>query len=303
MRRYTLIQLDALRCIVNFGTFQAAADHLNVTQPTISLRIRELESTVGYPLLRRSGGKGELTTEGSIFYQYVERLMRTLDEMDRRTRTRDPLQGLLRLGASDTFAISCLPELLSKLEIIYPNLRVELTIRDSTSLAELLNAKLLDMAFMAEAPMEPHVRVYPLANCPLAWFGNTHQRESDAPITAAELIDRRLMTLPFNSPLNRIMVRWFEASNQPIPPFSICNSLAMVLRLTNASLAWSILPVCFALSNETSILPAPIKVTPDLPTLRLCSAHLIEGPADTLAPVVELLKEIILHKPGLIPLK
>jgi len=172
MRRYTLAQLEALRSIVSFGTFQAAADHLNVTQPTISLRIRELELIVGYALLRRSGGKGELTAEGSIFYRYVDRLTRTLNEMDRHMRTRDPLQGLLRLGASDAFAISCLPELLSKLETTYPNVRVELTIRDSTSLAELLNAKMLDIAFMAETPMEQHVHIHPLAHCQMAWFGD-----------------------------------------------------------------------------------------------------------------------------------
>ena len=303
MRRYTLSQLEALRCIVNFGGFQPAADHLNVTQPTISLRIRQLESIIGYALLQRSGGKGELTAEGRVFYQYVERLTKTLNEMDRRTRTRDPLQGLLRLGASDTFAISCLPQLLSKLETVYPSLRVELTIRDSTGLAALLNAKMLDIAFMAETPMEQHIRVHPLAHCEMAWFGRPDRHDAAKAMVAAQLVDQRLMSLPVNSPLNRFMARWFEASNQPMPSVSTCNSLAMILRLTYAGHAWSIFPVCFALSNETRILPAPVKVFPELPMLKLCSAYQTEGPVDTLAPVVDIAKEIIMRKAGLRPLR
>lgn len=301
MRRYTLAQLEALRCIVTLGTFQAAADHLNVTQPTISLRIRELESIIGYDLLRRNSGRGELTAEGSVFYQYVDRLTRTLNEMDRRLRTRDPLQGVLRLGVCDTFAISCLPELLSKLDEAYPDLRVELTIRESSGLAELLNARVLDLAFLADAPLDPDICVRPLADCHMAWFGYLADHSMTDPLTPAHLARQRLLTLPVNRVLNTLMLRWFEASNQPNPTISTCNSLAMVLRLTNAGHAWSILPICFALSNGTRILPAPIKVGPDLPAIKLRSAYRTEGKVDTLSPVVDMARDIIMHMPGISP--
>src|SRR3546814_3266762 len=92
MRRYTLAQLEALRCVVVFRGFQAAADHLKVTQPTISLRIRELESIVGYSLLRRSGGRGELTAEGTVFYQH------------RSEEQPSELQSLMR----NSYAVFCL---------------------------------------------------------------------------------------------------------------------------------------------------------------------------------------------------
>ena len=133
----------------------------------------------------------------------------------------------------------------------------------------------------------------------MAWFGHPRHRGTvTKAMTAVELIDQRLITLPANSPLNKMMLRWFEASNQPIPPVSICNSLAMVLRLTNSGHGWSILPVCFALSNESRVLPVPIRVVPDLPMLKLCSAYQTEGTVDTLAPIVEIAKDITMRKPG-----
>lgn len=302
MRRYTLAQLEALRCIVSLGTFQAAADHLNVTQPTISLRIRELESVIGYPLLRRNGGRGELTPEGSVFYQYVERLVGTLDEMDQRMRTQDPLQGVLRLGSSDTFSMSCLPELLSRLEKIYPRLRVEVTIRDSLGLGELLSGKLIDMAFMAECPVSQNVRVYPLAYFKLGWFGPLEQRASGRVMAPEELATQRLMTLPANRVLNSIMLNWFEESNQPIPPVSKCNSLAMILRLTNSGHTWSILPICFTQLSEGCSLSPMVRMPPELPTLKLCSAFQSETSAATLAPVLAIARNIIVGKPGVQPI-
>ena len=302
MRRYTLAQLEALRCVVVFRGFQAAADHLNVTQPTISLRIRELEAIVGYSLLRRSGGRGELTAEGTVFYQYVEQLTSVLGEMDRRVRTRDPLSGVLRMGASDTFAIGCLPDLLSKMDAIYPDLRIELTITRSTTLAELLNTKQLDIAFMAETPLDSRIRVHPLAYCRMAWFGRIHGGPNSRPLSAADLERHRLMTLPVNSPLHKLMVQWFEAARHPLPPVSVCNSLAIILRLINAGHAWSILPECFTLSNENNKVSAPVVVVPELPMLKLCAAYRAESNVDTLLPVVDLVKGILISKPGLLPL-
>jgi DNA-binding transcriptional LysR family regulator len=296
-RRYTLAQLEALRCVVRFRSFQTAADHLNVSQPTISLRIRELEAIVGCPLLQRSGGRGSLTAEGATFYQYVETVMRTLEDMDRRVRPRDPMRGVLRLGASETFAIPCLPELLSRLEVLYPQLRVDVTLQHSAQLGARLDAKELDLALMAEVPLEGHVRVQALAGCEMAWFGRP---EITRALDARNLVGRRVMTLPVGSPMHAMMVKWFEASGAPVPPMSICNSLGLIVRLTNSGHAWSVLPKCFA--GEPGMLPQAAELHPALPVLRLCAAWQTDRAEDTLAPVVEVVQQVLAGRPGIVPL-
>lgn len=296
-RRYTLAQLEALRCVVKFRSFQAAADHLNVTQPTISLRIRELEAIVGYPLVQRSGGRGALTAEGATFFQYVETVLRTLEEMDRRLRPRDPMRGVLRLGASDTFAIPFLPELLSRLEDLYPQLRVDVTLQHSAQLGARLDAKELDLALMAEVPMDKHVRVQPLAGCEMAWFGRPEPARLLVP---EDLAAQRVMTLPVGSPMHAMMVQWFEAGGAAAPTMSICNSLSLIVRLTNSGHAWSVLPKCFA--SEPRLLPKPAESQPALPVLRLCAAWQNDGREDTLAPVVEVVRQVLAGKPGIVAL-
>src|SRR3546814_8146337 len=106
----------------------------------------------------------------------------------------------------------------------------------------MLNAKQLDIAFMAETALDPQVRVHPLAYCRMAWFGR-NQGGRTRPLSAAELDGQRLMTLPVNSPLHSLMMQWFEDARHPLPTVSICNSLAIILRLINAGHAWSILQI------------------------------------------------------------
>ncbi|MGP1615138.1 MAG: LysR family transcriptional regulator, partial [Pollutimonas bauzanensis] len=74
MRKYSLAQVEALLAISRLGTFQAAARHINVTQPTISLRIKELEEALGSKFFEREGRKAKLSGDGVIAAQYAEQI-------------------------------------------------------------------------------------------------------------------------------------------------------------------------------------------------------------------------------------
>ena len=71
MRRFSLAQLDAFLWICRLGTFHAAAERLNLTQPTSSLRIREREAAVGSKLFERRGSGMQVSAKGSILLRYA----------------------------------------------------------------------------------------------------------------------------------------------------------------------------------------------------------------------------------------
>src|SRR5262245_52119345 len=122
----SLAKLEAVYWVHRLGSFQAAAVQLNVTQPTISLRVRELEDQLGIQIFRRSGHKISLTEKGTELLVYADRLMAIADEMQSRIQNRPTFCGILRLGAADSFALTCLPGLLRRLEQTYPEMQVEL---------------------------------------------------------------------------------------------------------------------------------------------------------------------------------
>ena len=97
--RATLNQLEAFYWIARLGGFHAAAARLNLTQPTISLRIRGLEEALGLKLFERAGRLARLTAEGRQLLPQAERIVGLLEELHLKTALDDPLRGRLRLGA------------------------------------------------------------------------------------------------------------------------------------------------------------------------------------------------------------
>ena len=97
-------QLDALRWIARLGSFRAAAARLNVSQPTVSMRVRELERLLGAILFDRSGQRAVLTEAGRDLVRYAERILTLAEEMELRSAGAMTIDAPLRMGAADTFA-------------------------------------------------------------------------------------------------------------------------------------------------------------------------------------------------------
>jgi len=112
MRRVTLSQIEAFCCIVRYGSFRAAASHLNLTQPTLSIRIRSMEDVLGFRLFKKVGRGTQPTMDAEGILPQAERLLVMADDFAARPKPTDALRGSLRLGAPECFGTICLPDLL-----------------------------------------------------------------------------------------------------------------------------------------------------------------------------------------------
>jgi DNA-binding transcriptional LysR family regulator len=251
MKKPTLLQLQAFLAVVRLGSFHAAAEQLNVTQPSISLRIKELEAVLGASLLTRKGRRVEPTPEGIVAVRYAEQALGLLDELETRLRTGDPLRGSLRLGSSETIAITCLPEIIALLEDTFPDLRVELSIANSFLLCEQVAANRLDIALVSQPGPDRHVALEPLAMAEVAWLGSAIH-----PLTGVlrprDLAGHKILSMPPPSPLHDVVSSWCASDRSPLPNFSTCNSTAVIARLVARGVAMSVLPVC-VLADELRV--------------------------------------------------
>ncbi len=243
MSRITLAQLRAFESIARVGSFQEAADQLHVTQPTISLRIRDLEAAVGKRLFLRRGTSLKLSDEGRVMLQYVKQGLGLFAEMEERIRTGDPLQGLLRLGASNVFACTCLPPIVSRLERTYPGLKIEITASHSVQLSDMLDANQLDIAFLSQGEQRSLVMVEPLGECDIAWLGGTTNPLKSKTVRPQELLGKNILTASPPSLLSRIIIDWFAAEKIPPPSLNVCNNVLIIAKLVTSGIAMSALPV------------------------------------------------------------
>ena len=147
------MKLSALRYLLAFadeGSFSKAADKCQVSQPTLSVALQNLESELGVALIDRLKGHVALTEVG---HQVVAQARRAIDEVRRielvAEMGRDPLHGDFRLGVIHTIGPYLLPELIASLRRLAPNLTLYIEESMTALLADYLKYGTVDAAIIA----------------------------------------------------------------------------------------------------------------------------------------------------------
>ncbi len=150
MINITLRQLRYFEALAQQGHFGRAADAAAVSQPALSVQIKELETTLGQTLIERGPRSVRLTSFGQAFRLRAQEILRSVDELGDLARAMgDGLAGALRLGVIPTVAPYLLPKVVQGIQRAYP--QVELRIRESQTqqLVQALKDGALDLAIVA----------------------------------------------------------------------------------------------------------------------------------------------------------
>jgi DNA-binding transcriptional LysR family regulator len=240
---HTFAQLEAFYWVARTGGFRAAAAQLHLTQPTVSQRVRDLEGALGCILFDRGGYRATLTRRGTDLLGQAERILALARDLESEARARDPFHGLLRLGATDLFAMTCLSEFLMALEARHPQLKIQVSVRYSQRLARQLDDRQLDLAFLTNPEVTGDVVVVPLGTVELAWVASPRTLLPDRPLTPADLVDVPILTNPLPSNLYTSIYTWFAAHDALPRRVSTCDSLPIMAQLVSGGFAISLLPV------------------------------------------------------------
>jgi LysR family transcriptional regulator, low CO2-responsive transcriptional regulator len=161
-RTMTLHQLRTFRAVADQLSFSAAASELNLSQPSVSYQVKELEETLGIALLDRLGKRVRLTEAGEILYGYTQRTLTLLDEASLvMEQLRGIERGTLRVGASATVGIYVVPLALGAYKRQHPKLAVSLEIGGREQLQSRLRAGALDLAIMSPPFTDPDLEATP----------------------------------------------------------------------------------------------------------------------------------------------
>jgi LysR family hydrogen peroxide-inducible transcriptional activator len=156
MINVTLRQLRYFDALARHGHFGRAAETCAISQPALSMQIKELEETLGGVLLERSARRVALTKFGQELAQRARDILRSVDELgDFARASRDRLIGRLRVGMIPTIAPYLLPKLTENLARTYPEL--DLHIRETLTprlIQEVADGR-LDTAIVALPVSEP----------------------------------------------------------------------------------------------------------------------------------------------------
>jgi LysR family hydrogen peroxide-inducible transcriptional activator len=145
----TLRQLRYMAALARHRHFGRAADDCAISQPALSMQVRELEREIGTELVERRPGEIALTDTGLEVAQRAERILSATRDLIDFARHREVLSGPLRLGIIPTLAPYILPRVLPRLQEKYPKLLLEVRETQTKMLLEELAGGGLDAVMLA----------------------------------------------------------------------------------------------------------------------------------------------------------
>ena len=152
----TLKQLRYFEALARHGHFGRAADACAVSQPALSMQIKELEDSLGAPLVERRAREVRLTTLGEAFAERARDILRSVDELgDLARASGDRLAGRLRIGVIPTIAPYLLPTIIGDLTRCYAGLDIHVRETVTPRLLQELAEGRLDTAIVALPVSEP----------------------------------------------------------------------------------------------------------------------------------------------------
>ncbi|MEZ5912349.1 MAG: LysR family transcriptional regulator [Paracoccaceae bacterium] len=168
MLRYTLRQIEYFVAVGETGSIARAAERLNVSSPSISAAIAQLEQELGLPLFVRHHAQGlSLTSAGRRMLEQARRALREAGALrDMAGEISGQVRGPLALGCLVTFAQILLPALRRGFEEAHPDVRVSQRELNQMEILSGLRRSEIDMALTYDLDVPADLRFVPLVALP-----------------------------------------------------------------------------------------------------------------------------------------
>jgi len=144
----TLHQLKIFLAVAKQRSFTNAAYELHLSQPDISLHIRELEKEIGLPLFERVRKKVHLAQAGVVLREQANRIFAQLREAEQAlAELKGLLRGSLLIGASTTIGMYLLPKALSDFRRRYSGIQIHMKIANTQEIERMVEEMEVDVGF------------------------------------------------------------------------------------------------------------------------------------------------------------
>lgn len=163
----TLHQLKVFEATARHGSFTRAAEELYLTQPTVSIQVKQLTKAVGLPLFEQIGKRLYLTQAGQRLLETCQRVFEGLDQFEMAVADLKGMkQGQLRLAVITT-AKYFVPRLLGPFCQRYPGIEISLKVTNHQNIQERMANNEDDLYIISQSPEQPDLKIHPFLENPL----------------------------------------------------------------------------------------------------------------------------------------
>ena len=203
-------QLLAMLTVVDCGTFEKAAGRLNLTQSTITKRIQELESSMGFSIFSRAKRQAILTAQGEQFVSLSRETVASFQNLASFNTDAEKVTTLIRLGVTEISSLTWLPQFLELSFATDPSTQFELTIDMSRNLHSALEDGDLDIIVVPEMPFQSNAIVQQIDAIEIALIGKPGLFPTTKKVEISELQSLEFITQGKSSGYSKSIREWFS---------------------------------------------------------------------------------------------
>jgi len=239
----SLQQLEAFFWVMHLGSFSKAAQHLFITQTTVSMRIKELESGLGALLFDRSTRTVRATAVGIELMPYAQRMLDLHSEIKQKIASPDSFSGQIRIGVAEVVSITWLPRFIEMVSADYPKVRMEIDQALTGELMESLRKGSIDLVLAPGRVPTEHLNTSSLGCVQFAWMASPALQLGDQILEPAALAKSPIVGLTQESYHHLEIEDWFRRGNVRCHYKIRCKSMAVAASMVIAGMGVSYLPL------------------------------------------------------------
>lgn len=278
MTHYTLKQLKYFITVVEENSIVDAARQLHISQPSISVAIKNLEEAFNQQLFIRHHAQGvSLTPSGRRVYEKAKELLKLSNELEQNARAENEwVSGTIAIGCFESAAPLYMPKLIAGFKRIYPDITIQLYDGEQHELMHGLHRGRFDVAFLYDLELGDSINKETLnaPHKPYALLPAEHPLAQHASVTLRELSQEPMILLDAVPSRNYFVDIFREKGYHPTVAYS-SPSIEMVRCMVGQGLGFSVLvtrpSTAFTYDGQRL---AQVNIQDDMPASTLIMAYL-----------------------------
>ena len=292
----TLRQLQVFEAAARLSGYTRASEELHLSQPAVSMQIRQLEEQAGMPLFDLIGKKIRLTDAGRTLYHHAQGILVQVQEAQLELEEmRGVRRGQLNITVAST-ANYFAPRLLATFSQRYPGVKVSLDVSNREHILTQLNDSDKDLAIMGQPPDGSGLLAHPFMENPLVVIAApTHVLAQEKGISPKRLAKESFISREQGSGTRMAAERFFDAAGIPVTTAMEMSSNEAIKQAVQAGLGLGVVSI-HTLEMERALDRLAILDVKGFPILR--HWYVVHRPAKRFSAVAQAFLDFVMSEAG-----
>jgi DNA-binding transcriptional LysR family regulator len=244
MRRLNLDQLHTFSEVIDAGSFSAAAARLDLSQPAVSLQVRQLEQRLNVRLIERVGKRLKPTSAGLTLLEHARRIDAAVEDAMRAlsSHASGVVAGEVAIGTGATACIHLLPPMLRAMRKRHPMLDIRVSTGNTDDVVTAVTENRLDIGLVTLPAAGRSLHITPVLRDEFVAIAPAGDQHWATEVTPQRLAAAPMVAFESGSSTRLLIDEWFLQAGLRVRPVMALGSIEAIKEMVAAGLGYSIVP-------------------------------------------------------------